>query len=112
MHGSRRLSERVSMLLYAGHIPGLWVTTKSATCTEAGQRARTCQDCDAVLAEEEIPALGHCFGEWGTVDGKRVRVCECGKQTSGCASLLSVGSVAIMLLATGAGTLLLKRKKD
>ena len=94
------------------HIPGVWATVKDATCTEAGKRAQTCERCGDVLAEEEIPALGHCFGDWGTIDGKRVRVCECGKQTSGCASLLSVGSVTIMLLAAGAGTLLLKRKKD
>jgi hypothetical protein len=64
------------------------------------------------LAEEEIPALGHCFGDWGTVDGKKVRVCECGEQTSGCASLLSVDAFAMILLAAGTVTLLLRKKKD
>jgi hypothetical protein len=94
------------------HIPGVWATAKSATCTEAGKRTQTCQRCGEVLAEEEIPALGHCFGDWGTVDGKKVRVCECGEQTSGCASLLSVDAFAMILLAAGTVTLLLRKKKD
>jgi hypothetical protein len=96
-----------------GHTPGMWLTTKNATCTEAGKKALTCQDCGTVLEEEEIPATGHCFGDWGTIDGKQVRVCECGKQDfrGGCESMLSVGAATIMLLAVGTATLPLKKKK-
>jgi len=96
-----------------GHIPGVWETTKNATCTEAGKKQQACQSCGEVLAEEEIPALGHCFGDWGTVDGKQVRVCECGEQDfkGGCGSMLSVGAATVMMLAVGTATLSLKKKK-
>jgi hypothetical protein len=96
-----------------GHTPGVWVTTKSATCTEAGKKEQACQSCGEVLDEEEIPALGHVFGEWGYIDGKKARVCECGEiDFGGCAALLSVGAVTLLLLAAGTMTLLLKRKED
>ena len=96
-----------------GHIPGIWLTTKSATCTEAGKMTQTCQNCGAVLAEEEIPAAGHFFGDWGFIDGQKVRVCECGEQDlgGGCASLLSVDAVTMMLLTAGTVTFLLNKKK-
>ena len=97
-----------------GHTPGTWATTKNATCTEAGTKAQTCLGCGTVLEEEEIPALGHSFGEWVTEGKKQVRVCECGEKETegGCAALLSVGSVTIMLLATFTVTILLKKKKE
>ena len=95
-----------------GHIPGIWVTAKSATCTEAGKRVQTCQNCDTVLAEEDIPALGHFYGDWGTLNGKQVRICECGKQDfRGKWVLISVGAAAVILLATGAVALLWNKKK-
>ena len=97
-----------------GHTPGPWVTTKNATCTEAGTKAQTCQGCGTVLAEEEIPAMGHSFGDWVAEGRKQVRVCECGEKETegGCAALLSVGSVTIMLLAAFTVTLLLRKKKE
>ena len=96
-----------------GHTPGTWLTTKNPTCTEAGKKEQTCQTCGTVLEEEEIPATGHFFGEWGVVDGQKVRVCECGEQEfkSGCASLVSVDGVTMMLLTTGMVTFLLSKKK-
>ena len=105
-----------------GHTPGAWVTTRSATCTEEGKKAQTCQGCGCVLAEEEIPAIGHCFGNWGIVDGQQVRVCECGEQEvtellveSGSEPLLYVGIAIIILLVLAAGAvtlLLIKQKKQ
>ena len=96
-----------------GHTPGIWLTTKNPTCAEAGKKEQTCQTCGTVLEEEEIPATGHFFGDWGVIDGKRVRVCECGEQDfkSGCASLLSVDAVTMMLLSAGTVTFLLSKKK-
>jgi hypothetical protein len=66
------------------------------------------------LAEDEIPALGQCFGEWGTIDGQPGRVCECGAQDfkGGCDSLLHIDAVMIILLTAGTVTLLLRKKKD
>ena len=96
-----------------GHIPGVWATTQSPTCTEVGKKAQTCQSCGEVLAEEEISATGHFFGDWGMIDGQKVRVCECGEQEigSGCSALLSVGAIAMMLLAVGTTTLLSSKKR-
>jgi hypothetical protein len=96
-----------------GHTPGVWLTTKSATCTETGTKTQTCQTCGIVLEEEEIP-VRHFFGDWGFIDGKQVRVCECGAQEfkDGCASQLSVGAITMMLLAVGTMTFLLSKKKD
>jgi hypothetical protein len=97
-----------------GHTHGVWVTTKSPTCTEAGKKTQSCQTCGVMVAEDDIPATGHFFGDWGVVGGQRVRVCECGAQEveeSGCSSLLSVGTVAIMLLSAGAVTLFSSKKR-
>ncbi len=41
-----------------GHSYGEWVTTVPATCTEAGERTKTCAGSDDVITEE-IPATGH-----------------------------------------------------
>ncbi len=41
-----------------GHSYGDWVTTVPATCTEAGERTKTCAGCGDVITEE-IPATGH-----------------------------------------------------
>jgi hypothetical protein len=97
-----------------GHIPGVWLTTKHATCTEVGIKTQTCQRCDTVLAEEEIPAAGHFFGAWGNLDGKQVRVCECGEQEEKAAwtPLLCGGIAVIVLLAAGVVAFLLIKKKD
>ena len=59
--------------------------TKESTCTEKGSLTKTCSKCGDVITEE-IPALGHKFGEWKvTVDAtvlapeQQERICEtCG----------------------------------
>ena len=35
----------------------------AATCTEKGQKSKNCLDCQYVFPVEELPALGHDFGE-------------------------------------------------
>ena len=51
------------------HSYGNWTTTKTATCTEDGQKERTCSECGHVDSQE-IKAPGHDY-----VDG----ICtECG----------------------------------
>ncbi len=41
-----------------GHSYGDWVTTKAATCTEEGERTKTCAGCGDVITEA-VPATGH-----------------------------------------------------
>ncbi len=43
----------------AGHIPGEWAVTKTATCTEKGERVKKCTVCDSTLETEVIDAHGH-----------------------------------------------------
>ena len=52
-----------------GHVYGIWVTVKAATCTEGGSRKKTCEFCGEVLTEE-VPAAGHKWDEGYTVDVK------------------------------------------
>ena len=42
----------------ANHTFGDWVETKPATCTDKGERIKTCTVCNYVV-KEEIPILGH-----------------------------------------------------
>ena len=42
-------------------VAGEWEVVKEATCEEAGKKIQKCTLCDKVLAEEEIPALGHAW---------------------------------------------------
>ena len=76
-----------------GHI---WDANKTvdreAACTEPGQRSVHCTVCGEIREDsvEEIPALGHSFGEWTVTDepacaqpGWKKQVCEhCGKVIS------------------------------
>ena len=69
------------------HMPEV-IPGKAATCTETGLTdGSKCSVCGTIFTEqEEIPALGHTFGEWQTVEspsctasGSKERVCErCG----------------------------------
>ena len=61
---------------------------KAATCTEAGlTEGKHCDLCDIILlAQNEIPATGHAFGDWSVTkeataeaEGEESRACaECG----------------------------------
>ena len=43
-----------------------WTVTKEPTCTEAGEKTRTCtvEGCTIKIQREKIPAKGHTYGEW------------------------------------------------
>ncbi len=66
------------------HSYGEWTVTKAATCTEAGERQRTCSCGD--VETETIAATGHSFGAWTTqteatalAEGVQVHTCSaCG----------------------------------
>ena len=63
-----------------------WKETKKATCTEAGEKTRTCSTCNKTETEK-IDALGHKWGDWTedqkatcTATGEKTRTCSvCGE---------------------------------
>ena len=60
------------------HPLGEWRTTKAPTCTELGERQRSCKVKDCVVTEtEELPALGHQWSDWTPVEGgsREYRIC-------------------------------------
>ena len=62
------------------HTFGEWVITKEPTCTEKGERQRSCTISGCVVTEtEELPALGHQWSDWTPVKGdnsREYRICE------------------------------------
>lgn len=65
------------------HPLGEWGTTKAPTCTEKGERQRSCTVEHCVVTEtEELPALGHQWSGWMPVQGdssREYRICAvCG----------------------------------
>ena len=65
------------------HPLGDWVITKKPTCTEKGERQRSCKVEHCVVTEtEELPALGHQWSGWMPVQGdssREYRICAvCG----------------------------------
>ena len=55
-----------------------WVITKKPTCTEPGERQRSCKVKDCVVTEtEELPVLGHQWSGWTPVEGgsREYRIC-------------------------------------
>ena len=89
------LTDTVSadITLYAiwedAHDWGEWVVTTPATCTEDGEKTRTCNACGET--EKEVVPAAHIWGEWDMVtdptcteEGTQKRVCEvCGKEETG-----------------------------
>ena len=60
------------------HPLGEWRTTKAPTCTELGERQRSCKVEHCVVTEtEELPALGHQWSGWTPVEGgsREYRIC-------------------------------------
>ena len=86
----RRICSRDAEHIETREIPAKGHTEKEveeipATCTESGRSAGTeCEVCGEVLrGEEEIPALGHDYGEWKetkaatcTEQGEESRICS------------------------------------
>gem|GEM_PF-4037881 len=67
------------------HQYGEWKVTKEATCEETGSKYRECPCGDKDI--ESIPAKGHTFGDWATIEaqclvaGEKTRTCStCGKE--------------------------------
>ena len=64
------------------HPLGEWVTNKEPTCTEKGERQRSCKVSGCVVTEtEELPALDHQWSGWTPVEGgsREYRICAgCG----------------------------------
>ena len=95
------LTDKVSadITLYAiwedAHDWGEWVVTTPATCTEDGEKTRTCNACGET--EKDVVLAAHTWGEWETItaptctsDGTQKRVCEvCGKEETD--SILALG---------------------
>ena len=61
------------------HPLGDWVITKKPTCTEPGEKQRSCKVEHCVVTEtEELPALGHQWSGWMPVQGdssREYRIC-------------------------------------
>ena len=59
-----------------------WTVTKAPTCTEDGEKTRTCTvaGCEIKTETEIIPALGHNYGEWTVVEDWHVVTKEDGSQ--------------------------------
>ena len=61
------------------HTFGEWVITKEPTCTEKGEKQRSCTVSGCVVTEtEELPALGHQWSDWTPVEGdssREYRIC-------------------------------------
>ena len=88
--------------------------TKESTCTEKGSLTKTCSKCGDVITEE-IPALGHKFGEWKvTVDAtvlapeQQERICE----TCGTKETKEEGTVLTATAKVNATTIKLKVKQS
>ena len=62
---------------------GEWVKTKTASCSETGEKERKCECGEKEI--EIIEKLSHSYGAWVTTKeasctakGEKVRACECG----------------------------------
>jgi len=64
------------------HPLGEWRITKAPTCTEPGEKQRSCKVSGCVVTEtEELPAFGHQWSGWTPVEGgsREYRICAgCG----------------------------------
>ena len=88
--------------------------TKEATCTEKGILTKTCSKCGDVVTEE-IPALGHKFGDWKVTAETTVlapeqqeRICE----TCGAKETKAEGTALKATATVNASTVKLKVKQS
>lgn len=93
------------------------------TCTEQGYIRDVCVECGYSYESETIPATGkHNFGEPTEVNGYIVTVCrDCGhtvstiapkEENKGCGGTVGFGTVAIVALVSGFGSLIFRKKED
>lgn len=67
---NRVYTESIYPAVSETHPLGEWVITKKPTCTEKGEKQRSCKVSDCVVTEtEELPALGHQWSGWTPVEG-------------------------------------------
>lgn len=85
--GDDAVIEHPENIVYEGcHHENTDETVTPATCIESGHRTVVCKDCGVTLVDQDIPALGHDFGEWTvtkaptcTAEGSQTRTCaRCG----------------------------------
>ena len=65
------------------HTYGDWEVTKTPTCTENGERKRTCTVCGKVDTET-MSRASHTYGEWEYVEGQEPTCTERGRQVKKC----------------------------
>lgn len=81
-----RVTETIEKDLTNGHNFYRVKVTKAPTCTEKGEKTKTCKYCGAVVFVENVDALGHTAGEYRTITaatcetaGEKILKCgECG----------------------------------
>ena len=63
----------------------VFTVDKYASCTVAGSKSKHCTRCSSTTEKTSIPATGHSYGNWQTVEaatctsaGTQKRTCECG----------------------------------
>ena len=67
---NRVYTESIYPAVSETHPLGEWRITKAPTCTEKGEKQRSCTISGCVVTEtEELPALGHQWGGWTPVEG-------------------------------------------
>ena len=69
------------------HVESDWINDSQATCTQKGARHTECEECGEIIKLEEIPMVGHGYGNWTQTTaptceatGEESRTCStCGK---------------------------------
>lgn len=69
------------------HVESDWINDSQATCTQKGARHTECEECGEIIKLEEIPMVGHGYGNWTQTtaptceaEGEESSVCgTCGK---------------------------------
>ena len=68
------------------HTNGSWWGFIYATCEADGEKTFSCDDCSHSYTEA-IPATGHNYGEWYTIEGKEPTCTEVGEEYRHCQNL-------------------------
>ena len=82
------------------HTFGGWITTKEATCTEEGNKTRTCEVCKKEVTEK-IPAKGHNYSEtWTSDEINHWHAATCGHEVTDSKAAHTFGDWTITKAAT------------